>query len=91
MSGKLYKATLSDYCRDGVFFVDVGTADAVEVDGVLYASMYDGAYMTRAGDNWHRTRSAAMLVAADEIEKRLASMAAQVAKLREDAMEPVTA
>lgn len=91
MIEKLYRGTVSDYCRDGEFFVDLSTADAVEVDGVLYASMFGGAYMTRAGHEWHRTRAAARLAAADEIEKRLAGMTAQVAKLREEAMEGVPA
>ena len=91
MSDKLYKGTVSEYCRDGEFFVDLATADAVEVDGVLYASMFGGAYMTRAGDEWHLTRSGARLAAAEEIEKRLASITAQVARLREEAMEKVPA
>lgn len=91
MSEKMYKGTVSDYFRDGEFFVDLSTADAVEVDGVLYASMFGGAYMTRAGAEWHRTRAGARLAAAEAIETRLASITAQVAKLREDAMEPVTA
>ena len=91
MNEKLYKGTASDYFRDGGFYVDLSTADAVVVDGVLYASMFGGAYMTRAGDEWHRTEAGARLAAAEAIEKRLASITAQVAKLREDAVEPVTA
>jgi hypothetical protein len=89
MSDKLYKGSVSDYFRGGEFYVDLSTADAVDVDGVLYASMFGGSYMTRAGDEWHRTRAGARLAAADEIEKRLASVTAQVAKLREEAMETV--
>jgi hypothetical protein len=46
--------------------------------------------MTRAdGDEWHQTESVAKIAAAEEIEKRLASVAAQAAKLREEAMETV--
>lgn len=91
MGSKLYKHVVSDHFR-GEFFIDRRTADAVEVDGVVYASMFGGSFMTRAdGDEWHQTESGAKLAAAEEIEKRLASIAAQVAKLREDAMEPVTA
>ena len=91
MSEKMYKGTVSDYFRDGEFFVDLSTADAVEVDGVLYASMFGGAYMTRAGAEWHRTRAGARLAAAEAIETRLASITAQVARLREEAMEKVPA
>ena len=87
---KLYKYVVSDNCR-GEFFIDRRTADAVDVDGVMYASMFDGLFMTKAGGEWHQTESAAKNSAADEIEKRLASITAQVATLREDAMEPVTA
>ena len=76
--------------HDGCFFIDARVADGVEVDGVMYASQFDGAFMTRAdGDRWHQTEAAAKLAAADEIERRLARVAAQAATLREEAMEPV--
>lgn len=93
MTGKLYKLNVTDTFqgRDGRFFLDARVADAVDVEGVMYASMFDGSFMTRADDEWHQTESGAKRAAAEEIEKRLASIAAQVAKLREDAMEPVTA
>jgi hypothetical protein len=92
MSSKLYKMNVTDnfMSHDGRFFIDARVADAVDVDGVVYASMFGGSFMTRAdGDEWHQTESGAKLAAADEIEKRLASIAAQVAKLREEAMEGV--
>jgi uncharacterized protein YciW len=94
MSEKLYKMTVTDNFRshDGRFFIDSRVADAVDVDGVIYASMFGGSFMTRAdGDEWHQTESGAKLAAAEEIEKRLASVTAQVAKLREEAMEKVAA
>jgi hypothetical protein len=92
MSSKLYKMNVTDNFRshDGRFFIDSRVADAVEVDGVLYASQFGGSFMTRAdGDEWHQTESGAKIAAAEEIEKRLASVAAQAAKLREEAMETV--
>ena len=92
MRSKLYKMTVTDNFRshDGRFFIDARVADGVEVDGVMYASQFDGAFMTRAdGDRWHQTEAAAKIAAAEEIEKRLASVTAQVAKLREEAMEKV--
>jgi len=92
MISKLYKMTVTDTFRghDGCFFIDARVADGVEVDGVMYASQFDGAFMTRSDDNrWHQTEAAAKIAAADEIERRLASIAAQAAKLREEAMETV--
>lgn len=91
MREKLYRTNLTNFCRDGEFSVVFDIADAVVIDGVLYASMYRGAYMTRADGEWHRTEAAAKLAAAEAIEKRLAGITAQVARLREEAMEPVTA
>ena len=95
MGSKLYKLNVTDTFRshdNGRFFIDARVADAVDVDGVVYASMFGGSFMTRAdGDEWHQTESGAKLAAAEEIEKRLASIAAQVAKLREEAMEVVPA
>ena len=94
MASKLYKLNVTDTFRshDGRFFIDARVADAVDVDGVVYASMFGGSFMTRAdGDEWHQTESGAKLAAAEEIEKRLASIAAQVAKLRDDAMEGAVA
>lgn len=93
MIGKLYKLNVTDtfQSRDGRFYLDARVSDAVDVDGVIYASMYDGSFMTRADDEWHQTESGAKLAAAEELEKRLASIAAQVAKLREQVMESVSA
>jgi hypothetical protein len=92
MSSKLYKMNVTDNFRshDGLFFIDARVADAVEVDDVMYASMFGGSFMTRAdGDEWHQTESGAKIAAAEEIERRLAGIAAQAAKLREEAMEKV--
>lgn len=93
MDGKLYKLNVTDtfQSRDGRFFLDARVADAVDVEGVIYASMFDGSFMTRADDEWHQTESGAKLAAAEKLEERLASIVAQVAKLRGEVLDSVSA
>lgn len=81
---KLYTATVHESIRrpDGVF-VNIRSADAVDVQGRLYAdSCGDGSFLVSASDGWHETESAAREDAAQKISSLALLLIAQAERVR---------
>ena len=77
---KLYRADVYDQVRSDGVFVDISTADAVDVDGKLYASVWDSLY---GGDGWHETEAAARDEAAAKVGRMADLLADQARRIRE--------
>jgi hypothetical protein len=80
---KLYRIELSLSTRDLYFRVD--EANAIDVDGMLYADPHGGSLLVRADGKWHETRAAALIAAAEQMESSASRLIAQAAKLRGEA------
>lgn len=85
---RLYKLRVTDTpTADGGLLLKPECADAVEFNGVLYASYHGGLSLEKAEGEWHRAMSEAWLSAAKKIEERAATLTAQAALMRMNAME----
>jgi hypothetical protein len=80
---KLYRIDLALSTRD--VYVRVDEAQAVDVDGMLYADPHGGSLLVRADGKWHDTRAAALLAAAEQMESSASRLIAQAANLRGEA------
>ncbi len=81
---RLFTATVHESIRrpEGVF-VNIRSAEAVDVEGRLYAdSCGDGSFLVSASDGWHETEAAAREEAADKVESLAALLAAQAERIR---------
>jgi hypothetical protein len=80
---KLYRANVYDHIRpEGVHFY-LTPAEAVDVEGRLYAdSCGDGTFLTAASEGWHETEAAAREEAAAKVERMAAALAAQAERIR---------
>jgi hypothetical protein len=82
---KLYSANVIELLGVEGLFVNFRTAEAVEVNGRTYADTCGDGSFLYSGDGWHATEAAARQEAAGKVEKIAALLAAQAAKLREEA------
>jgi predicted unusual protein kinase regulating ubiquinone biosynthesis (AarF/ABC1/UbiB family) len=80
---KLYRIDLALSSHD--LYVRVDEAQAVDVDGMLYADPHGGSFLVRADGKWHDTRAGAIRAAADQMDSQASRLTAQAAKLREEA------
>jgi hypothetical protein len=77
---KLYQALIYDQIKPEGVFVHFSTADAVDVNGKLYAEV--GGSLHNA-EGWHQTEAAAREEAARKVATMAASLLAQAVRLRD--------
>ena len=88
---RLYKLRVTDTPTPaGGLLLEPQGADALEFNGVLYASYRGGLSIEEAEGEWHRTMSEAWIAAAKKIDARVAALTAQAALMRENAMGKVS-
>ena len=83
---RLYKLDVTDTPTPaGGLLLKPKGADALEFNGVLYASYHGGSSLEKAEGEWHRTMAEAWMAAAKKIDERIAALTAQAALMRENA------
>jgi len=81
---KLYRANVYDHVRTEGVHVFLTCAEAVDVEGRLYAdSCGDRSFLTSVSEGWHETEAAAREEAAAKLEVMAAALAAQAVRIRE--------
>jgi hypothetical protein len=81
---KLHRAQVFDYVRTEGVHVIFSSAEAVDVEGRLYAdSCGDRSFLTSASEGWHETEAAAREEAAVKVETMAAALTAQAVRIRE--------
>ena len=79
---KLYQAHVFDQVRSDGAFVYVSTAEAVDVNGKLYAQVGDNLYAVDSPPGWHDTKEAAREEAAAKVAAMAATLTAQAERMR---------
>lgn len=82
---KLFKITVLERVTEAGAIVHTDTADAVDVNGKLYAEMFGGHFLTEVGNDWHQTLGEAQRAAAAKLTGIASTLLAQAEKLREEA------
>ena len=77
---RLYRADVYYHVRPDGVFVDFSDAEAVDVNGKLYAEVGDNLWCC---DEWHETEAAAREEAAAKVGRMADLLAAQAARIRE--------
>jgi hypothetical protein len=81
---KLYRANVFDNVRKEGVHVFLTSAEAVDVQGRLYAdSCGDGSFLTSVSEGWHETEAAAREEAAAKVAEMAERLAAQAVRIRE--------
>ena len=76
---KLHQATVYGQIQTEGVFVHVTSAEAVDVNGKLYAEVGGSLF---AADGWHETEAAAREEAAVKVETFAATLTAQAVRIR---------
>ena len=80
---KLYRANVYDHVRSEGVHVFLTSAEAVDVEGRLYAdSCGDRSFLTSASEGWHETEAAAREEAAAKVEEMSQVLQAQAGRIR---------
>lgn len=80
---KLYRANVYDHIRPEGVHVFLSSAEAVDVEGRLYAdSCGDGTFLTAVSEGWHETEAAAREEAAAKVADMAERLAAQAERIR---------
>lgn len=80
---RLYRANVYDHVRTEGVHVFLTSAEAVDVEGRLYAdSCGDRSFLTSVSEGWHETEAAAREEAASKVESMAATLAAQAERIR---------
>jgi hypothetical protein len=80
---KVYRANVYDHIRPEGVHVYFTPAEAVDVEGRLYAdSCGDGTFLTAVSEGWHETEAAAREEAATKVAAMGAALAAQAERIR---------
>ena len=81
---KLYKANVYDHVRAEGVHVFLTSAEAVDVEGRLYADYCgDRSFLTSVSEGWHETEAAAREEAAAKVAEMAERLAAQAVRIRE--------
>jgi hypothetical protein len=80
---KLFHASVFEQIGSDGVFVHLSTAEAVDVNGKLYAEVAGNLYAADSTPRWHETESAAREEAAVKVETFAATLAAQAVRIRE--------
>jgi hypothetical protein len=76
---RLHRADVYEQIRSDGVFVHFSTAEAVDVNGKLYARVGDSLY---GGGGWHETEAAAREDAAAKVARMADLLAEQAARIR---------
>lgn len=80
---KLYRANVYDHVRPEGVHVFLSSAEAVDVEGRLYAdSCGDRSFLTSVSEGWHETEAAAREEAAAKLAAMAATLTAQAERIR---------
>lgn len=80
---KLHQVQVFDHIRfDGVF-VHASAAEAVDVNGKLYAEIGGNLYAADSTPKWHETEAAAREEAAEKVAAMAFALAAQAVRIRD--------
>ena len=80
---KVYRANVYDHIRPEGVHVYFTPAEAVDVEGRLYAdSCGDGTFLTAVSEGWHETEAAAREEAAAKVAAMGAALTAQAERIR---------
>jgi hypothetical protein len=80
---KLYRANVYDHVRNEGVHVFLTSAEAVDVEGRLYAdSCGDRSFLTSVSEGWHETEAAAREEAAAKVEAMSQVLQAQAGRIR---------
>jgi hypothetical protein len=80
---KLHQWSVFEQIRAEGVFVHVSTADAVDLNGKLYAEIGHNLYAAAGPPGWHETEAAAREEAAAKVEVMAAALTAQAVRIRE--------
>jgi len=80
---KLFQWSVFEQIRAEGVFVHVSTADAVDLNGKLYAEIGHNLYAADGPPVWHETEAAAREEAALKISAMADALAAQAVRIRE--------
>lgn len=80
---KLYRANVYDHIRPEGVHVSIAAAEAVDVEGRLYAdSCGDMSFLTSVSEGWHETEAAAREEAASKVAAMAEKLSAQAVRIR---------
>ena len=80
---KVYRANVYDHIRPEGVHVSITTAEAVDVEGRLYADLCgDGTFLSAVREGWHHTEAAALEEAAAKVTAMAERLAAQAERIR---------
>ena len=80
---KLFQASVFEQIRSDGVFLHLSTAEAVDVNGKLYADVAGNLYAADSTPRWHETEAAAREEAAVKVETMAAALTAQAVRIRE--------
>jgi hypothetical protein len=80
---KLFQASVFEQIRSDGVFLHLSRAEAVDVNGKLYADVAGNLYAADSTPRWHETEAAAREEAAVKVEAMAATLAAQAVRIRE--------
>jgi hypothetical protein len=79
---KLFQWSVFEQIRAEGVFVHVSTADAVDLNGKLYAEIGNNLYAADGPPVWHESEAAAREEAASKISAMAAALTAQAVRIR---------
>ena len=79
---KLHQVQVFDHIRSDGVFVHTSSAEAVDVNGKLYAEIGGNLYIADSSPTWHETEAAAREEAAAKVERMAAALTAQAERIR---------
>jgi len=79
---KLYQASVFEQIRSDGVFLHLSSAEAVDVNGKLYAEVAGNLYAADSSPRWYETEAAAREEAASKISAMAAALIAQAERIR---------
>ena len=79
---KLFQASVFEQIRSDGVFLHLSTAEAVVVNGKLYADVAGNLYAADSTPRWYETKEAARKEAAAKVAEMAERLAAQAARIR---------
>lgn len=78
----LHQVHVFEQIRSDGVFVHVSSAEAVDVNGKLYAEIGGNLYAADSSPKWHETEAAAREEAAEKVAAMAAALTAQAERIR---------
>jgi len=79
---KLFQASVFEQIRSDGVFLHLSTAEAVDVNGKLYAEVAGNLYAADSTPRWYETEAAAREEAAEKVAVMAAALTAQAVRIR---------